>query len=67
MAEGLDRSLRLGRGRAWVVTGSPDELATLRRRAEGVRFVARPGRATLAVATGPGGLRSDRSSQRRYA
>jgi hypothetical protein len=65
MVEGLDRSLRLGQGRAWVVTGSPDELATLRRRAEGVRFVARPGRATLAAATGPGGLRSDGSSQRR--
>jgi hypothetical protein len=55
MAEGLERALRLGRGRAWVVTGSPDELAALRRRAEGVRFVARPGLATLAVATGPGG------------
>ena len=65
MVEGLDRSLRVGQGRAWVVTGSPDELAALRRRAEGVRFVARPGRATLAVATGSGGLRSDRSSQRR--
>jgi hypothetical protein len=66
MVEGLDRGLRLGRGRAWVVTGSPDELAALRRRAEGgVRFEARPGGATLAVATGPGGLGSDRSSQRR--
>ena len=41
--EGLDRGLRLGQGRVWVVTGSPDELAALRRRAEGVRFVARPG------------------------
>ena len=55
MVEGLDRGLSLGRGRVWVVTGSPDELAALRRRAEGVRFVARPGRATLAVATGAGG------------
>jgi len=65
MVEGLDRGMRLGRGRVWVVTGSPDELAALRRRAEGMRFVARPGRATLAVATGAGGLPSDRSSQRR--
>jgi hypothetical protein len=65
MAEGLDRGMRLGRARVWVVTGTPDELAALRRRAEGVRFVARPGRATLAVATGAGGLPSDRSSQRR--
>jgi hypothetical protein len=55
MAEGLDRALRLGRGRAWVVTGSPDELATLRRRAGGVRFVTWPGRATVAAARGPGG------------
>jgi hypothetical protein len=55
MVEGLDRGLSLGRGRAWVVAGSPDELAALRRRAEGVRFVARPGRVTLAVATGAGG------------
>jgi hypothetical protein len=46
-----------------VVTGSPDELRALRRRAEGVRFVARPGRATVAVASG--GLPSHRSSQRR--
>jgi hypothetical protein len=52
--EGLHRSLRLGHGRVWVVTGSPAELAALRRRAEGVRFVARPGRATLAVAAGEG-------------
>jgi len=63
MVEGLDRALRLGRGRALVVTGSPDELRALRRRAEGVRFVARPGRATVAVASG--GLPSHRSSQRR--
>ena len=65
MVEGLDRGMRVGRGRVWVVTGTPDELAALRRRAEGVRFVARPGRATLAVATGAGGIPSDRSSQRR--
>ena len=51
--EGLDRALRLGRGRVWVVTGVPVELASLRRRAEGVRFVAGPGRATLAVARTP--------------
>jgi hypothetical protein len=51
MVEGLDRGLRLGQGRAWVVTGSPVELSALRRRAEGVRFLAWPGRATLAVAT----------------
>jgi len=51
--EGLDRALRLGRGRVWVVTGAPVELASLRRRAEGVRFVAGPGRATLAVARTP--------------
>ena len=63
MVEGLDRALRLGRGRALVVIGSPDELRALRRRAEGVRFVARPGRATVAVASG--GLPSHRSSQRR--
>jgi hypothetical protein len=50
MAEGLDRGLGLGRGRVWVITGSADELPKLRRRAEGVRFLARPGRATLAVA-----------------
>ena len=65
MVEGLDRGMRVGRGRVWVVTGTPDELAALRRRAEGVRFVARPGRATLAVATGAGGIPSDRSSRRR--
>ena len=53
--EGLDRALRLGRGRVWVVTGAPVELASLRRRAEGVRFVAAPGRAPLAVAPGAGG------------
>ena len=63
MVEALDRALRLGRGGALVVTGSPDELRALRRRAEGVRFVARPGRATVAVASG--GLPSHRSSQRR--
>ncbi|HEY4728196.1 MAG TPA: hypothetical protein VIJ32_08320, partial [Actinomycetes bacterium] len=28
MVDGLERGLRLGRGRVWVVTGSPDELAT---------------------------------------
>jgi hypothetical protein len=67
MVEGLDRALRLGRGRALVVTGSPDELATLRRRTDGVRFVTRPGRATVAVATGGGGLPSQPSSQRRSA
>jgi hypothetical protein len=50
MAEGLERALRVGRGRAWVVAGSPEELVKLRRRAEGVRLVARPGRATLAIA-----------------
>jgi hypothetical protein len=65
MVEGLDRGLRLGRGRVWVVIGSPDELARLQRRVQGVRFVARPGQATLAVATGPDGLRSNRSIQRR--
>jgi len=65
MVEGLERSLRLGRGRAWVVTGSPDELATLRRRAGGVRFVAWPGRATLAVADNPAGLPSPRGNRRR--
>jgi hypothetical protein len=53
MAEGLERALRLGQGRAWVITGSADELPALRRRAEGVRLVARPGRATLALATAP--------------
>jgi hypothetical protein len=58
MVEGLDRALWLGRGRALVVTGSPDELRALRRRAEGVRFVARPGRATVAVASGTGRLRA---------
>jgi hypothetical protein len=52
--EGLDRGLRLGQGRVWVVTGSPVELAALRRRAEGVRFVARPGRATVVVAARAG-------------
>jgi hypothetical protein len=67
MAEGLERALRLGRGRALVVTGSPDELAALRHQAPGVRFVARPGRATLAVATDTGGLPSHRSRQRRWA
>jgi hypothetical protein len=54
LVEGLDRGLRLGQGRVWVVTGSPAELAALRRRADGVRFVARPGRATVAVAAGAG-------------
>ena len=58
MAEGLDRGLGLGRGRVWVITGSPDELPKLRRRAEGVRFLARPGRATLAVAGRARGLPS---------
>ena len=52
--EGLNRGLRLGQGRVWVVTGSPAELAALRRRAEGVRFVVRPGKATVAVAAGAG-------------
>jgi hypothetical protein len=65
MVDGLERALRLGRGRAWVVTGSPDELATLRRRVEGVRFTTRPGRATLAVGGGGPGIPSQRSSQRR--
>jgi hypothetical protein len=65
MVEGLERALRLGRGRAWVVTGSPDELATLRRRAEGVRFTTGPGRATLAVGSGTTGIPSQRSTQRR--
>jgi hypothetical protein len=65
MVDGLERGLRLGRGRVWVVTGSPDELATLRRRAEGVRFTTRPGRATLAVAAGGPWLPSQRESQGR--
>jgi hypothetical protein len=65
MVDGLERALRLGRGRTWVVTGSPDELATLRRRAEGIRFTTRPGRATLAVGGGGPGIPSQRSSQRR--
>ncbi|MFL6294345.1 MAG: hypothetical protein ACJ75M_00595 [Actinomycetes bacterium] len=67
MVDGLERGLRLGRGRVWVVTGSPDELATLRRRAEGVRFTTRPGRATLAVAAGGPWLPSQRESQGRTA
>jgi hypothetical protein len=67
MVDGLERGLRLGRGRVWVVTGSPDELATLRRRAEGVRFTTRPGRATLAVAAGGPWLPSQRESQGRKA
>jgi hypothetical protein len=65
MVDGLERALRLGRGRAWVVIGSPDELATLRRRAEGVQFSARPGRATLAVGGGGPEIPSQRSNQRR--
>jgi hypothetical protein len=55
MVEGLDRAVRLGQGRVWVVAGSSDELPRLRRSAEGVRFVARPGSATLAVSDGGGG------------
>jgi hypothetical protein len=57
MVEALDRGMRLGGGRVWVITGSPVELITLQRRAPGVRFVPRSGSAVLALGTPdqPGG------------
>jgi hypothetical protein len=63
--EALDRALRQGHGRAWVVSGAPDELDAVQRRAAGARVVASPGPAALVQADGATGLPSQPWSQRR--
>jgi hypothetical protein len=51
LVEALDLGMRLGRGRAWVITGSRDELVALQRRATDVRLTSASGSAILALAT----------------
>jgi hypothetical protein len=50
LVEAFDLGMRLGRQRAWVITGSRDELVALQRRAKGVRLISTSGSAILALA-----------------